>query len=139
MQRMAKRKRFRTWRVVLLVLVLGLLVWGFSAWMNSGIVVSPETTFITGPLRADGTVDYLAALNNLSSKGVTPENNAAVLLLKAVGPREISEDVRERFFQMLGVEPPSQEGSYFESFERYRDARVCRLRRQRVAACDGML
>ena len=33
-------------------------------------------------------MDYLAALNERYSQGVTPENNAAVLLLQAVGPEK---------------------------------------------------
>ncbi|MFP6600890.1 MAG: hypothetical protein VB862_00040, partial [Pirellulaceae bacterium] len=40
--------------------------------------VSKETTRITSPLRKDGYVDYLAAINVLSSRGVTPENNVFV-------------------------------------------------------------
>lgn len=51
-----------------------------------GIVVSPETTIITEPLMADGLPDYEAYLLKKLSEGVTPENNAAVPLLKAVWP-----------------------------------------------------
>jgi hypothetical protein len=53
------------------------------------ITISRETTFVTGPLRPDGSVDYLAAINERYSKGVTPDNNAAVPLLQvlySVGP-----------------------------------------------------
>src|SRR4051812_16314697 len=46
--------------------------------------VGKETTRIVGPLRADGTVDYVAAVNELLSKGVTPENNGFVLWLETV-------------------------------------------------------
>ncbi len=84
-----------------------------------GIVVSRETTFLTGPLRADGSVDYLAALNERCSKGVTPENNAVVALLQAVGPAEVKESARERFFKLLGVAPLPEDGPYLERFVRY--------------------
>ncbi len=85
----------------------------------SGIKVSRETTFITGPLRKDGMVDYQAALNLRYSQGVTPENNAVVLLLQAIGPREISKPYRERFFRMLGIAPLPEKGAYIEPFEEY--------------------
>ena len=50
------------------------------------VTISKETTYITEPLRPDGYPDYLAALNGELSKGVTPENNSAVLFWKALGP-----------------------------------------------------
>ena len=37
-----------------------------------GIIVSREITFLTGPLRKDGSGDYLAAINERASQGVTP-------------------------------------------------------------------
>jgi hypothetical protein len=83
------------------------------------VTVSKETTFITGPLRKDGTVDYVAALNERSSRGVTPENNAVVLLLKAVARAEIDSKSRERFFKMLGIAPLPEKGSYLESYDAY--------------------
>ena len=44
---------------------------------------SPAVPYITTPLRADGHPDCAAALDELASKGVTPENNAAVLSQRA--------------------------------------------------------
>jgi hypothetical protein len=84
-----------------------------------GIKVSRETTFITEPLRKDGSVDYLAALNQRYSQGVTPENNAAMLFLQAMGPGEINKDIRERFFKMLGIEPLAEKGLYLEHFPEF--------------------
>ena len=45
------------------------------------ITVGRETTYLTGPLNPDGTVNYLAALNAIYGKGVTPANNAVVPLI----------------------------------------------------------
>ena len=50
------------------------------------ITVSRETTLLLGPLNADGTVNYVAAANELLGKGATPDNNAAIPLLRALGP-----------------------------------------------------
>lgn len=53
------------------------------------ITISKETTYYLGPVNADGTIDYLAAINDRWGKGVTPENNAAVLLLSLISPKEM--------------------------------------------------
>lgn len=74
--------------------------------------VSKETTFFTEPLRADGSVDYADAINQRISKGVTPENNASVLIWRAAAPKEIPERLRARYFARMGVEPPSEQGNY---------------------------
>jgi len=75
--------------------------------------VSEETTHITEPLRPDGSVDYVAALNGRYRQGVTPRNNAAVLFWKAVGPKEIRPEYRTKYFTMLGIRPLREKGDYF--------------------------
>jgi hypothetical protein len=79
------------------------------------ITISKETTYITEPLRADGYPDYVAALNQRMSEGVTPENNAAVLLQQAFGPNEIPKKLRVNYFQQLGVAPLPEKGDYLIS------------------------
>lgn len=76
--------------------------------------VSKETTYITEPLRPDGSPDYVAYLDAEMSRGVTPENNAAVLYLKAIGPGEIPEEKRAAFFTKLGIDPLPAEGKYLD-------------------------
>jgi hypothetical protein len=70
--------------------------------------ISVATTRITKPLKPDGTVDYAAALNARMSEGVTPENNAGVLLMQAIGPEAVSEAHREAFFKALGISVPTR-------------------------------
>jgi len=53
----------------------------------SGLTVSKSTTLLTEPLRPDGTVDYLAAINQRSGSGVSEENNAVVALLPLIGTK----------------------------------------------------
>jgi len=79
------------------------------------ITISKETTYITEPLRPDGYPDYVAALNQRMSLGVTPEYNAAVLLQKAFGPTEIPEELRADFFKQLRLDPLPDSGDYFVS------------------------
>jgi acetyl esterase/lipase len=83
------------------------------------VTISKETTYITGPLRKDGYPDYIAALNERFKKGVTPENNAAVLFWQAVGPSELNPRIRTRYFEMLEMPPPADQGDYFVSFDKY--------------------
>lgn len=49
---------------------------------NAGIIpVEFATTHITSPITQNGRVNYVEALNQLGSRGVTPQNNAAIPLL----------------------------------------------------------
>jgi len=68
--------------------------------------ISKPTTFLTGPLRADGYVDYLTALNDRAARGVTISNNSAVLLRQALGVKRFGPVISDRYFELLGVAPP---------------------------------
>src|SRR5262245_1422231 len=64
------------------------------------ITISKETTWFTEPLRPDGFVDYLAAVNRHFSKDITTENNACVLLYQAMGPSPEGARQPDRFFKL---------------------------------------
>ena len=81
----------------------------------SQVTVSPEMTRFTEPLRSDGTVDYLAAVNARHAAGVTPADNACVLLYEAMGPRPEGSRQPDAFFRLMGIEPLPGEGAYFQS------------------------
>ncbi len=83
------------------------------------ITISKETTYITAPLRKDGYVDYVAALNQRFRLGVTPENNAAVPFLKAMGPGKIDAKDRDEYCRMLGIPPLPEKGDYYVKLEKY--------------------
>jgi hypothetical protein len=89
-------------------------------WQWPKVVISKETTYFTEPLRPDGGVDYVAAFNRCYSKGVTPENNAAVALWQAVGPGDdpgnIEPKDRKRFFELLGIPALPEKGDYLFGF-----------------------
>lgn len=84
---------------------------------RSRITVSRKTTFLTGPLDQRGNVDYIAAINARFSKGITPENNAAVPYWKAVGPKLIPRKFRKEFFRRLGIPPLPETGEYFRPWD----------------------
>jgi hypothetical protein len=83
------------------------------------ITISKETTHLTEPLTGNGFVDYIAALNQKHSKGVTPENNATVAFLRIFGPGEIGSESSEQFFRMLEIPEVPRQGDYFESIREY--------------------
>jgi hypothetical protein len=85
---------------------------GTPATPRVPFTISKETTYITEPLRADGYPDYVAAWNQQMSQGMTPENNAAVLFWKAMGPGAIPKEGRDKFFQMLGIPSLPETGDY---------------------------
>jgi RNA polymerase sigma factor (sigma-70 family) len=83
--------------------------------------VSKETTYVTGPLDDEGYVDYETALNERLSKDTIPENNANVLLWKALGPKPKSFPMPAEFFQWLKVPAPPEGGAYFLDLTQYAD------------------
>ncbi len=86
---------------------------------STKIILSPETTRISEPLNEDGTVNYLAALNEQYSKGVTAENNAAILLLQAAGPKILAPVIKDKVLALLGLSSLPSEGDYFVGFDTY--------------------
>ncbi len=63
---------------VLVIMVVGASA-GWAATPRFVLEIGHDTTRVNGPVLADGTIDYDAALWAEMSKGVTPENNAGPL------------------------------------------------------------
>ena len=100
--------RRRIWLVCgagVVVVLGGLLALGHVMQVRERhISVAKDTTFVSGPVDASGYVDYFAAANAEFSTGVTKENNAAVLLLKATGYRAVmSTKSRAAVLMALGL------------------------------------
>src|SRR5712691_6035186 len=101
--------RRRLWSVVLGMLLSLAVPLIIAAWPGSStFTVSKETTYITEPLDKHGYPDYVTALNQRLSQGVTPENNANVLIWQALGPYPEGATMPPEYFQWLGHEPPEQ-------------------------------
>src|SRR2546429_6929409 len=100
------------------VLLLGFLT-SFARADDKGtkrkpkFTIGKETTYVTGPVDADGYIDYAAALNKRLGKGITPADNANVLLWKALGPQPQGEKMPPDFFKWLGTPEPPERGDYF--------------------------
>jgi hypothetical protein len=83
--------------------------------------IAKETTVITAPLRADGTPDYVAALNEKYGKGVTPENNGFVAWLQITGTGEaiLPPAIRDKFLSMCGAKPVAPDAHVWQSYKDY--------------------
>ncbi len=105
------------------------------------IIISPQTTHITAPLRANGMPDYAQWLLENQRKGVTPENNAAVLMWQALWP--IDMDMEEQHYELicdeLGIDPvPSKKDSLQDVYEMANFRRLAVwLHEQRRLSVDG--
>src|SRR5438128_2070652 len=81
--------------------------------------VGKETTYVTGPVDKDGFIDYATALHERMRQGVTPENNANVLIWKAIGPHPQGLTMPAYFFDWLSIAVPPEQGDYFVDLPRY--------------------
>ena len=100
--------------VSILLAIGGLAIWCTLPGGSLAVSVREDTTRLLGPLNDDGTVDYVAAANEIRSRGVTRENNAAVLLLQALGPEAVELHARQQVFSELGIEDALPENKHFK-------------------------
>jgi hypothetical protein len=91
-----------------------------------------DTTYVTGPLDKHGYIDYEAALNAELSRGVTRDNNANVLLIKAFGPApEGGNGLPIEYFKWLDIDPLPKDGDYFLS--------LYKIAREKLSLNDNQL
>ena len=110
--------RLRRWLSKTLVIFVLLFI--YAAWPGSTtFTVSNETTYVTESLDANGYVDYPKALNQRLSQGITPENNANVLIVQALGPKPEGAELSAEYYQWLKIDPPRSEGEYAVSPGQY--------------------
>lgn len=90
---------------VLATLMLAFITWRAAVLLlRSPLEISRETTYVTGPVKPDGSIDYPAALHELMSRGVNAEDNAAVLMAPLFGTARYEPAWREQYRQWLGAE-----------------------------------
>jgi hypothetical protein len=99
--------------------LLVLLVPGDDLALAPKLPVGKETTYVTRPLDAEGYIDFEAALNERLGKGVTPEQNANVLIWQAIGPRPDGIVMPGEYFKRLGIPEPPAAGAYFRNLRAY--------------------
>lgn len=114
----------RRWKTLCLWVAMGPAIWfgigGVQMWLRGGadrIEVSMDVTRATQPLDQEGFVDYVAAVNLAYRGELTPDNNAAVWLFRAFGPRQLDIQGLDKYYSWLGIEPLPDDGRYFVSLE----------------------
>jgi hypothetical protein len=90
------------------------------------ITPSTKTTKVVAPLDDDGYVDYVASLNEIYGRDVTPENNAGLLFVRASRIEGLGPAERKRFFELLHCPPLPEEGDYLTDIDQYVQKRVGR-------------
>lgn len=79
-----------------------------------------ETTRIMAPLHRDGTIDYLTALEDYFSTGVTPNNNAMPLILRALGRTALpANQPADGITDKLGMPHLPEQGDYYVPYAEY--------------------
>ena len=101
----------------MLTLVLAFLLlthWTVGQEVQPKVKISRDTTYVDGPLTKDGYIDYVAHFNKVLSDGVTPKNNAAVLLVRTYPGGIASEKFMKRYCDALGIKPVPLDGDHYE-------------------------
>jgi len=125
------KRRLWPWLAALAVLV-GLAAYNYWPSEPDKIIISRETTYILGPVNPDGTVNYVKYLDDKCAKGVTAENNAAPLLLRAFGPDMLPAEIRAESLRLLNLPADIFDGDNAKYFTRWEvDDRV------RIAMADA--
>ena len=111
------------------------------------LTISTETTYITEPLRKDGCVDYVGAINALAKKGVTAENNAFIPLYELVSRQTQESAFRSNqayswFFEELGTPAfkadVQHKGLQLRSLSVYTNQLMGRIEKQRLNTDTGL-
>jgi len=96
--------------LMLITRLFAAIAFGIDASANASppFTISSQTTAITGPLREDGRIDYVSALNQRDSQSVTLQNNGYVTWLHALGLPDFSagkppSSIREKTISLLGA------------------------------------
>ncbi len=117
---METERRWSLPRIIMTIAVLGFVVWRLALFfVGDQLEIAPETTFVNGPLTADGLIDYETALHERLSDEITSDNNAAVLIDRAFGPKVISLPLRTRYFMRLGIAPLAEQADYVVTQEAF--------------------
>jgi hypothetical protein len=111
------------WRAAIYIICTSLvLVAADLLLMEVRTIIHPgyDTTRITSPVLPDGAIDYFQALDNIYGHGVTPENNAAVSLIRAIGRTALpSNQPPDGITDRLGMAHIPETGDYYVTEDDY--------------------
>jgi hypothetical protein len=98
------------------IVVVVIIVWRVIASSHAPVELQIDhtTTFFTEPLRSDGTVDYAAAINGQTGHDILPDQNACVVLQRALGPWK---EMPAAYYDELGMSALPETGPYLQELE----------------------
>jgi hypothetical protein len=108
--------RFKTLLCLLLLLSTAL---AFAQTTRPSFTISAQTTLLTGPLNPDGTINYVQAINDRLSQGITLDNNAAIPILRAVLTLTSLPSIMKKSAAVLGVTPSPDPSTTLQVFSRF--------------------
>ncbi len=110
-------------RILVALLTLAALTFGLLwllGWPGTPkIRLSAATTYLTAPVRADGTINYAKAIDDVCRQRVAPADNAWIDLLKAMGIEILPDSIRHEHLQRLGLAPADLPPGRFPSLHKY--------------------
>lgn len=119
----SRKSKLRWWWFLFIpVFVIGIIVVQ-AVGPNPPIEIGPETTVISEPLGEYGLPNYAKYLVDRSAKGVTSENNAAVLYWQAMWPGELQAPEQQAIVDALGMDWPNPD----ESLQQFYSPETTRL------------
>lgn len=86
--------------------------------------VDMPATFFAGPLNDDGTVNYVAALNDYKRAGLAPDGNAFVALIEVLPKDTWDQDQLAEMYRALEIEPPVEPHERFVTWDAFMTNRV---------------
>ncbi len=101
-----KKPRLSWWWFLLAPLLLFGMLFLQAFGPGPEIEIGPSTTVISEPLRDNGMPNYSGFIVNKALDGVTPENNAAIPLLRALWPMELNPDQEPYVLEALQMPRP---------------------------------
>ncbi len=117
--RLPKRRRYRIYLYLLSILIILVAIDLLLVRIGRHITIAKDTTYITSPLKPDGTPDYFQAIDDQRAAGVTPTNNAAMILIPLVYSGQLMDEEKAEVFQKLHVLPPENEATAFVHYLGY--------------------
>lgn len=129
------KKKFSCAKLLLfsfLGMVAIIAVWGSINFAGSGaqegkpaIQIDSGSTVTDWPIDENGDIDFLEAMNQLRSQGITPQENAFIPLVRAIGTDvdKRAGPISDEFFERLGIERLPDKGDYFVSYEQWQQER----------------
>ncbi len=113
--------RRRIWRITIYLISLLLMLIAADlilVQVRRNFSLGYDTTRIVSPVMPDGRVDYLSVLDEQAAEGVTPQNNAAVPFLQAVGRAGLSRtQPTDGITDKLGMPHLPEQGNYLVCYD----------------------